>query len=138
MEPHFLGIGLDPKNLVTSFGAGIGSQKGDEQFARLNVTPFRKWISGNYVSQIRSGAKNDLGAKTEPALNPGLDDFSELDEVPLSSRKNDIATLHIGFWFSQFQRPIQCTERIHRNPVVAPNIDATEHGDDHRHIETSV
>jgi len=42
MEPHFLGIGLDPKNLVTSFGAGIGSQKGDEQFARLNVTPFRK------------------------------------------------------------------------------------------------
>ena len=71
-------------------------------------------------------------------LNPGLDDFSELDEVPLSSRKNDIATLHIGFWFSQFQRPIQRTERIHRNPVVAPNIDATEHGDDHRHIETSV
>src|SRR5208282_260405 len=62
-----------------------------------------------------------------------LDPRGQCSKVPLFGPENHIATHYVGLRVTQSKRFIQRTQRFHFDLVVAANIDATEHGDDHSH-----
>jgi len=132
-DPQFLGIGFDPEKRFPSVRGGICGQEGDEKLAWIEVAAGRERVPVYYISQVRRGTNNHAGAKAEAALDLVLDLPRESCQVALFGLENDVAALDIRLWVLQSEGLIERAERVHLDQMVASNVDATEHRDDHGH-----
>jgi len=83
---------------------------------------------------ISGSANNNVGAKAESSLDFVLDPLSESIEVSVLGLEDHVAALDKSLRLPQSQRLIERFERLHFDLVVAANVDAPEHGYNHRHI----
>jgi len=137
MDVQLFRIRFDAEHLIAGLLAGIGRKECDQEPARIDVARRRERVSGDRVSHFGRGANDDVGAKAEAPLDAALDALDERNEIRFVCFENYVAALEVGAGIFQAEGDVEITERIHFDSAVRTQIDASEHGDDGRHITSA-
>jgi len=138
VDVHFLRVCLDLENLLQRLGSGMALKEHHQEFVRLDTTPGSEWVSCDCISEFGSSAKYHAGAKTEIPLDRALNPLCQRGKTLRLGPENHVAARYVGLRVPQPERLVERPQCIHFDPVVANQIDAAEHGDDHGHSESSI
>jgi beta-N-acetylhexosaminidase len=138
VDVHFLRVCLDLENLLQRLGSRMALKEHHQEFVRLDTTPGSEWVSCDCISEFGSSAKYHAGAKTEIPLDRALNPLCQRGKTLRLGPENHVAARYVGLRVSQPERLVKRPQCIHFDPVVANQIDAAEHGDDHGHSESSI